>query len=105
MKQVIAALLTGFGLFLAFQPQAEAHGLGKVVVVHDGRVVRKFRPAYPHWLRAERDFHRWYRHSRYHRLRHPDWHRLYGLYRQEVRYHRHIRHNHRHRHGRGCRYL
>lgn len=105
MKQLLCACLLGIGLLAFYAPRAEAHGPGFTVVVHEGRVVRRFRPDLPRWLRAHRGFYRWYVRGRHHHVRHPDWRRLYRLYLRDAAYSRHIgrhvgrhhRHGHRHR--------
>lgn len=105
MKQLMCSLILGLGLLIAYAPVAEAHGFS--IVVHEGKVVRKFRPAGPKWLRPHRDFQRWYVLGGYHQMRHPNWKHLYRLYRQDVRYHRQFRRHlhHRRGHRRGWRHL
>lgn len=89
MKQLFSALILGLGLLTLYVPRAEAHGPGYAVVVHQGKVVRKFRPDLPRWLHRHHDFRRWYAHGPHHRARHHDWHRLYRLYLADTAWHRH----------------
>ncbi|HEX7061149.1 MAG TPA: hypothetical protein VF200_04215 [Woeseiaceae bacterium] len=96
MQQLIAALLLGLGLLTLYAPRAGAHEPGYVVVVHQGKVVRKFDPGLPRWLAREYDFQRWYVRGPYYRRPHPDWRHLYRLYRRDAAWHRHG-----HAHGRG----
>jgi hypothetical protein len=99
MKQLLCAFLLGIGLLTLYAPRAEAHGPGYAVVVHEGKVVRKFRRDLPRWLHHHHDFRRWYSHGPHYRRHHPDWHYLYRLYLRDASWHRH-----HHRHGRYCRH-
>lgn len=97
MKQLISALLLGLTLLTLYTPRAAAHEPGYAIVIHQGKVVRKFRPELPHWLAREYDFQRWYVRGPYYRLHRPDWHHLYRLYRRDAAWHRHLRgHGHGH---------
>lgn len=112
MKQLTCALLLGVGLLSWYAPRAEAHGPGYTVIVHQGKVVRKFRPDLPRWVHRHQDFRRWYAQAP-HYQRHPDWHHLYRLYQRDAKWHRHSKgqghrgkpHKHGgHRHGPRCRH-
>jgi len=93
MKSLISTLLMGGTLMFALSPAASAHETGYLPYVandyyHAGPPQR----AYPRWLRRDRDFHRWYLRSRYRDAHELSWHRLYTLYRHDLRYNRHPRH-------------
>lgn len=105
MKRFIYLFVFMIGAFIAYTPDVFAHDIGRRVrVVHDGYVRGIHHPVWPHWLRAQHDFQRWYLQSHYRHLRHPGWHRLYQLYRQDVQIHRHHRPRIHHRHRHGCRH-
>lgn len=99
MRPFLCAFLLGLGLLALHAPRAEAHGPGYVVLVHEGKAVRRFRPDLPRWLSHDYAFHSWLVHSPHYHLRHPDWQRLYRLYRKDAAWHRRGQRHHRRGYG------
>jgi len=91
MKRAICSLIFGACLFLASAPDASAHNTEyRPYIVHDDYVYGRTKTV-PGWLKRNRDFRRWYLHSRYRFTRRMSWYRIYDLYTFERRYHRHNR--------------
>lgn len=92
-KRLLYALLCAGPLALAEMPVAAAHEIARTpyIAYRAHHTVRAY-AEWPYWLQRDRDFQRWYVHSRYRYLRPFAWQRLYRLYRQDVAYHRHGRH-------------
>jgi hypothetical protein len=105
MKRAIFVVTLAIGASTGYAPDAFAHGQGyRAVVVHDGYARGIHQPVWPHWLQAQHEFQRWYLASHYRHLRHPGWHRLYQLYRQDARFHQHQRRIVHRRPWCGCRH-
>ena len=106
-KVLITAVLAG-GLMLLAAPDAEAHKRGHDHPRHwDYGYSRSYDRDYyyryrgesryrrshemPRWLKRDRSFRHWYRHSRLRKNRHISWHRLYDIYCREYPYYRYRR--------------
>lgn len=96
VKRTVLVAVSAAGLAVVPAPEAQAHG----IVYRPGYVELHYAYAvsYPGWLRRDRAFQRWYWHSPYRLKRHLGWQRLYHLYLDDWRYHRHMRRSHVHRH-------
>ena len=93
MKRWTCTLLLGGTLAFALVPAASAHDVvRKAHRAHNSYYTIHTAPAYPRWLRRDRDFQRWYVRSRYRYLRPMAWDRVYRIYRRDLAYHRHGRH-------------
>ena len=91
MKRTIFSLLFGAGLVLLSAADASAHEVEYrpyYVQHHHAYARTQFFPA---WLERNREFQRWYMHSRYRFKRHIGWPRLYDIYRFERRHRWHGR--------------
>ncbi len=86
LNRTISSLVIGTCLFLVSAADASAHKIEyRPYVVHRQYVYGQTR-IFPGWLRKNREFQRWYLHSRYRLMRHMTWHRLYDIYHFEKRY-------------------
>lgn len=94
---LLSPLFAGALLLAAPQPAAAHDYVHRYDVprVHDRYYRVRVRDAYPHWLRAHRDFAHWYRLNRFRIAPHFSWHRVYDIYRADRHYHRKAR-NKRH---------
>lgn len=91
MRRTICSLSLGIGLFLVSAADASAHRIEyRPYIAHDHHVYSRTR-SFPGWLRRNREFQHWYRHSHYRLTRHMSWHRLYDVYRFERRHRWHGR--------------
>lgn len=85
MTRMICSLIFGGGLFMLSAADASAHRIEyRPYIAHDYHVYSRTR-SFPGWLRRNREFQHWYRHSHYRLTRHMSWHRLYDVYRFERR--------------------
>lgn len=115
MNKMMTVAILGSGLLLLDAPQAVAHDDIRVSyqLSHYGGHARHVRQM-PRWLKRDKAFRHWYKHTRLRRHRHLTWNRLFDIYRWETierrkhrradRYYRHYD-DHRHfedygRHGR-----
>jgi len=82
MNKLIFAILLVGGLTLANAPEAVAHSeVRNVHVVPAGHRVFVHRTEHmPHWLKHDRSFRHWYRHTPLKWRRHLGWHELYDLF-------------------------
>ncbi len=105
-KVLITALLAG-GLLLLDAPEAAAHKRGHDQQRYSDRAYsRSYDRDYyyrgesryqrshkmPRWLKRDRSFRHWYKHTRLRRDRHISWNRLFDIYRWEHSYYRYRRH-------------
>ncbi len=85
MNKTITAALIASGLLILDSPEAAAHS--EVRVSYQPPIVYRLehrRPQHmPHWLKRDRDFRKWYRHTRLRRHRHLSWHQLFDIYHWE----------------------
>lgn len=87
MNKIIAVALAAGGLLLLDAPNAVAHeeiriSYQPVHYQYDYDVRRSHRM--PYWLKRDRSFRQWYKHTRLRRQRHLTWHRLFRIYRWET---------------------
>jgi len=93
VKRPILSLLLAGSLIFTLAPAASAHETAYAPhVVRGSHYATPSIRVYPVWLRKDRDFHRWYVRSRYRYVPAITWRRLYTMYHNDVRYHRHGRH-------------
>ncbi len=95
VKRMMRVLAFGFCLAFVAVAESGAHPIGVrpgLVAVHPGYAGTRY---FPGWLRRNRDFQHWYRHSRYRLRQHHDWHRLYHLYLIDRHHYRRGRYYHR----------
>lgn len=114
MNKILLTVLVTGGLMLLDSPEAAAKDNG-----HDKRSrsgdhysrdydrddrshrrhhnTRKYkRPSHvPYWLKHDREFRRWLKHSHWHNDRRLSWNRLFEIYRYEHHYSRHYNHHYR----------
>jgi len=80
MTRTICSLIFGTGLLLVSAADASPHQIEyRPYVAHSQYVYGRTR-AFPGWLHRNRDFQRWYSHSRYRPMGHMSWQRLYDIY-------------------------
>ena len=86
MKRTICSLSLGIGLFLVSAADASAHEIQyRPYIAYDHHEYGRTR-LLPRWLKRNREFQHWYRHSHYRLTRHMSWHTLYDVYRFERRH-------------------
>jgi hypothetical protein len=100
MFRLIGTLIASVGLLLGATQTAVAHGKAynhydsprhyRVSVIRDDNM--------PRWLRKERGFRGWYRHSTLRHNHHLRWWQLYEIYRWEKRFDRRRHHSAYNRH-------
>ena len=78
-------LILAIGLTAGFAQRADAHDVDHRVYKWYPQYsqVREYKREFPHWLRKDRDFKRWYHHNQFNRVRRVSWNRLYDMYRYE----------------------
>ena len=88
MKPVMTAALIAGGLMLMHSPEAAAHKEVRNTYHAPAHSYVDHRRIdhMPRWLRKDRDFRRWYRHSPLKRDRRLAWFQLYDIYRWERRW-------------------
>lgn len=98
MNKIITVALIAGGLLLLDSPEAAAHK----------EVRNTYQPSYyyrvetrrakhmPYWLKRNRPFRQWYKHSRLRKNHHLAWHQLFDIYRWESAYARNYRRGVRH---------
>lgn len=84
MNKLITVAILSSGLLLLDAPDAVAHDdirLSYPASYYGGeaRHVRQM----PRWLKRDKAFRHWYKHTRLRRHRHLTWHRLYDIYQWE----------------------
>ena len=98
MNRIMTAALLAGGLLLLEAPDAAAHNEVRhtyqppVFARYETPRVRKM----PFWLKQNRSFRKWYRHSGLRRNRYLGWHQLFRIYRWERAYRMQHRRHHRH---------
>ncbi len=90
MNRLVWSLLIASALSLASVPEASAHE--SRYASYDRHTIVRHAGHYPHWLRRDYDFRRWYLHSRFRYDFYLSWDRLFDIYRYERKYHRPYRH-------------
>ena len=94
MKHIVASLLLASGAMFLHAPAAEAHHDRYGDRVHHGYHDHYYRGQMPRWLKRDRPFRKWYRHTRFKYNPRLDWRELYDIYRWERRYVHHRRYKH-----------
>ena len=96
MFKAIGTLIVIFGLAFAAAPPASAHDRGYDQYQPRHHHARVHRDGHmPRWLRHDRGFRHWYRHSSLRHDHHLAWWQLYEIYRWQRAY----RHDHDRHHG------
>lgn len=93
-KSSIAALALAAALTFGPVTEASAHEVRHRPYTPYYGHIRPIRRHVPHWVRENRDFYRWYRRNHFRFANRMGWHRLFELYRYDVRHHRHGRYGH-----------
>jgi len=94
VRRVALPMIVSFGIVLVHAPTAEAHKTNyRPLVTSDYYHARDRAYGMPHWVRKDRDFKRWFLHSRYRYARWQNWPMLYDRYAYERRTYR-PRHRH-----------
>jgi hypothetical protein len=85
MNKYIAAALIAGGLLLLDSPEAAAHNEVRIAYQpsHHHLDLRRSQQM-PGWLKRDKAFRHWYRHTRLRKHRHLTWHRLFDIYRWEA---------------------
>lgn len=85
MNKIISVALLAGGLLLLDAPQASAHNESRISH-HQTHYYAGLRQRHhmPYWLKRDRAFRHWYKHTRLRRQRHLTWHRLFDIYRWET---------------------
>ncbi|MEM6511445.1 MAG: hypothetical protein AAF660_00420 [Pseudomonadota bacterium] len=102
MKHIVASLLLAGGAMFLLAPAAEAHPHrygDRIHPVHHDHYGNYYRGHMPRWLRKDRPFRAWYRHTNLKYNPRLNWRELYDIYRWERRYSNHRRY-HRYKHYR-----
>ena len=103
MKHIVASLLLAGGAMFLIAPAAEAHPDRYGARDHHGHHghhgyhghrVKFHRGHMPRWLKRDRPFRAWYRHSHFKYNPRLDWRELYDIYRWERRYYTPRRYKH-----------
>ena len=87
MRMMTLLMVSGV-LLLTMATPVNAHEAGHHEYVQKDRYQHsnRRRSQMPRWLKRQKDFRYWYRHSRYQRRRAPGWARLFEIYEWERRY-------------------
>lgn len=87
MKMMTLLMISG-GLFLTMAAPVKAHEAGYYVHDQNDRYYNTYRrrSEMPRWLKRQKAFRHWYRHSRFQRRRALSWARLFEIYQWERRY-------------------
>lgn len=98
MNKIITVALLAGGLLLLDSPEAAAHKEVRHTYQPSAyfRVETRRANQMPFWLKRDRSFLRWYKHTRLRKNRHLAWHQLFDIYRWErgyVRKHRYGGHH------------
>ena len=98
MNKLSVGLLLAASLFLVNVTPAAAHQEVNRVSVYDDRfhAERRHHDAMPRWLKRDRQFRHWYRHTPLKRFRRLGWWQLYEIYRWERAYFAQPRRRYRH---------
>ena len=85
MNKIITVALVAGGLLLLDTPEAAAHDESRYSYysTHYQADLHR-RQQMPRWLKRDRAFRHWYKHSRLRRHRHLSWHRVFDIYRWET---------------------
>lgn len=104
--KILALLIVSGGLLLTMATPANAHEYVRHEYDRGDRYYHYsgHRSDMPRWLKREKTFRKWYRHSRYKRRQTVSWARLYEIYRWERRHARRYDERYRHDHYVGDRY-
>lgn len=85
MNRILTVVLISGGLLLLDAPEAAAHSAVRTVSLpslHHHYETQRARKM-PAWLKQNRSFRTWYRHSQLRRNRFVSWHQLFRVYRWE----------------------
>ena len=87
MRMMTLLMISG-GLLLATAASVNAHEVGRYGYDQKDRYSHSYRrnSEMPRWLKRQKAFRHWYRHSRYQRRRALSWPRLFEIYHWERRY-------------------
>lgn len=104
--KIIALLIVTGGLLLTMAAPVNAHEITRHEYDRGDRHndYTGHRSEMPRWLKREKAFRKWYRHSRYEHRRTVSWARLYEIYRWEHRYTRRYSERYQHDHYADNRY-
>jgi len=94
MNKIVTVALIAGGLLLLDSPEAAAHKEVRNSYQPSAhyRVETRRAKHMPFWLKRNRSFRKWYKHTRLRRNRHLAWHQLFDIYRWErVRLNKHRR--------------
>ena len=85
MKKMITVVLMTGSLLLLDSPEAAAHNDVRLSYHPSSHYRLEYRrtDSMPRWLRQDRSFRKWYRHSRLRHSRYLAWHQLFDIYRWE----------------------
>ena len=86
MNKIFAIALAAGGLLLLTTPDASAHNEVRITYQPSPYYQYDVRRAHkmPRWLKRDKAFRHWYKHTRLRRHRHLTWHRLFEIYRWET---------------------
>ncbi|MGI9235735.1 MAG: hypothetical protein ACR2RD_19050 [Woeseiaceae bacterium] len=86
MNKIITVALIAGGLLLLDAPEAAAHNDIRISYQPSAYYQIDVRRTHrmPYWLKRNKEFRHWYRHTRLRRQRHLTWHRLFDIYRWET---------------------
>ena len=86
--RIMALLSLSSALLLAIAVPVNAHEVGYQEYAQKDRYKHSYRrrSEMPRWLKRQKAFRHWYRHSRYQRRRVLSWARLFEIYEWERRY-------------------
>ena len=88
MNKIITVALLAGGLLLLDSPEAAAHKEVRNTYQPSSyyRVETRRAKHMPYWLKRNKSFRHWYKHSRLRKNRHLAWHQLFDIYRWESVY-------------------
>ena len=86
MNRIIAVAIAAGGLLFLGSPEAAAHT--EVPYSYEPSPYYRYdvrrAHAMPRWLKRDKAFRHWYKHTRLRKHRHLTWHRLFSIYRWET---------------------
>ncbi len=85
MNKILILAIAAGGLMLLDSPEASAHKEVRNMHLPSAqyRVEHRRAKQMPYWLKRNKPFVRWYRHSGLKKNRHVSWHQLFNIYRWE----------------------
>lgn len=86
MNKIMTVALAAGVLLLLDAPEAAAHNDVRITYQPSAYYQFDVRRTHrmPYWLKRNREFRHWYKHTRLRRHRHLTWHRLFDIYRWET---------------------